>query len=298
MDTSNYKQTEFGLYVPAHIADKLQHLDMTTVALYEAHLKNAGKAESTIQKYTRFAMLFTIFLGDHFLSVSYVRAWLDIMKKTHHIKTVNIAVSALNGLFKYLGRLDCVVDQFPYQEPQYLDDDRYLEKKDLDKLLAVADDRMKTMILTFSGTGIRVSELRFFTVESVRTSRVTVDNKGKTRVVFIDPVTRTVILDYCEKHGINSGIIFHNRVGAALNRTYIWRCLKKLAEKAGVTLSKVFPHNLRHLFAVERFSIDKDIEALRLDMGHSMIATTQRYLKETSGKHFERVMERGRGIAI
>ena len=293
MDMTNFKQTSFGLYVPAHIADQIHRLDMSTVACYERHLRNSGKATATVEKYSRSIRLFVIFLGDHYLSISYVRAWLERMKKTYHITTVNNAVSALNGLFKWLGRLDCIVGFFPYQEPQYRDDNRNLEKSDLDQLVAAADDRMKTLLLTFLGTGIRVSELRFFTVENVRERRVIVDNKGKTRTVFLDPATKTIILDYCERNGITKGVIFRNRLGAALSRSYIWRSLKKLAEKAGVMLSKVFPHNLRHLFAVERYKVDKDIEGLRLDMGHSLIATTQRYLKETVGRHFERVMERG-----
>lgn len=293
MDTSNYKQTSFGLYVPAHIADQIQHLDMTTIALYESHLRNSGKAEATVEKYSRFIRLFIIFLGDHYLSVFYVRAWLERLKKTHHITTVNNAISALNGLFKWLGRLDCVVGFYPYQEPQYRDDNRNLEKSDFNLLLNVADDRMKTILLTFFGTGIRVSELQFFTVESVRTGRVTIDNKGKTRIVFLDPGTKTVILNYCEKRGITKGVIFRNRRGTALSRSYIWRAMKTLAMKAGVALSKVFPHNLRHLFAVERYRADKDIDGLRLDMGHSLIATTQRYLKESVRRHFERVTKRG-----
>ena len=101
-----------------------------------------------------------------------------------------------------------------------------------------------------------------------------------------------MILNYCEVEGISSGVIFHSRRGAALSRSYIWRAMKELAKKAGVALSKVFPHNLRHLFAVERYKVDKDLECLRLDLGHSMIATTQRYLKETVSKHFERIMQR------
>ncbi len=289
MDTTNYKKTSCGLYVPAHIAEQINHLDMSTVACYESHLRNSGKASSTIEKYSRFIRLFVLFLGDHYLSVTYVRAWLDALKKTRHINTVNNAISALNGLFKWLGRADCTISFFPYQEPQYREDDRDLDEGDFARLLSAADSRMKAILLTFHGTGIRVSELRFFTVEAVRSGHVIVGNKGKVRTVFLDSGTKTVLLNYCEKRGVKSGVIFRNRVGAALSRSYIWRAMKKLAEKAGVELSKVFPHNIRHLFAVERYKAEKDIEGLRLDLGHSLIATTQRYLKETASKHFERV---------
>ena len=291
-DTANYKLTSFGLYVPAHIAEQLQHLDMTTLAIYETHLKNSGKAEATVDKYSRSIQHFIIFLGNHCLSIRYVRAWLENLKKTHHVNTVNNAISAPNGLFKWLGRPDCIVSFYPYQEPQYREDRRNLEKADFNRMMDAADTRMKTMLLTFFGTGIRVSELRFFTVEAVKAGQVIVDNKGKTRIVFLESETRTVILNFCEKKGIASGLIFRNRLGQALSRSYIWRAMKKLAKKAGVELSKVFPHNLRHLFAVERYKVDKDIEGLRLDLGHSLIATTQRYLKGTVSKHFERVMKR------
>ena len=239
----------------------------------------------------------TLFLGDHYLSVNYVRAWLESMKKNRHVSTVNGAISALNGFFKWLGRADCVVSFYPHQEPQYREDSRSLDKGDFNCLLTAADGRMKTILLTFYGTGVRVSELRFFTVEAVKTGAVTVDNKGKVRTVFLEPGTKTLLLDYCEKQGIQSEVIFRNRLGAALSRSYIWRSMKKLAKKAGVLLSKVFPHNLRHLFAVERYKADRDLECLRLDMGHSLIATTQRYLKETVQAHYQKVLQRAAALA-
>ena len=179
-DTTNYRKTSFGLYVPAYIADQLDSLDMRTVTLYESHLRNSGKADATVEKYIRFIRLFVLFLGDHCLSISYVWAWLESMKKSHHVNTVNNAISALNGLFRWLGRSDCIVSFFPYQEPQYREDKRNLEKADFDRMLDAADVRMKTILLTFFGTGIRVSELQFFTVEAVKGGHVIVNNKGKT----------------------------------------------------------------------------------------------------------------------
>lgn len=297
-DTANYKLTSFGLYVPVHIAEQLQHLDMTTLALYETHLRNSGKAEATIDKYSRFIQHFIIFLGNHCLSVNYVRAWLENLKKTHHVNTVNNAVSALNGLFKWMDRPDCTVSFFPYQEPQYREDTRNLEITDFERMLDVADSRMRAILLTFFGTGIRVSELQYFTVEAVKTGRIIVENKGKTRLVFLDLRTKTALLNFCEEKGVTSGVIFHNRIGNALSRSYLWRAMKNLARKANVELSKVFPHNLRHLFAVERYKADRDINGLRLDLGHSQVITTQRYLKETVSKHLERVLRRDAEAAI
>ena len=159
-DTANYTMTGFGLYVPSYLAEQLQHLDLTTLALYESHLRNSGKAAATIEKYTRFIQRFILSLGDHYLLIALVRAWLESMKKTKHINTVNNAVSALNGFFKWLGRADCVVSFFPYQEPQFREDRRNLEKADFDRMLDKADVRMRAILLTFYGTGIRVSELQ------------------------------------------------------------------------------------------------------------------------------------------
>ncbi len=290
-DTTNYKKTNFGLYIPTYVAEEFDHLDLNIVTYYKSHLRNTGKANATIEKYTRFVEHFVLFLGDRYLSVSQVRTWLESMKENRHINTVNNAISALNGFFKWLGRQDCVVSFFPHQEPQYLEDDRSLEKKDFDRLLHTADTRMKNILLTFFHTGIRVSELQYFTVESVREGCITVNNKGKTRTVFVDPVIKDLLLRYCDRRDIRSGVIFRNCLGNALSRSFIWRSMKKLAKEAGVKLSKVFPHNLRHLFAVERYKADKDIESLRLDLGHSLIATTQRYLKETVGAHFRKLTD-------
>lgn len=292
MNGSDYTQLDCGLYVPSHIAETMQRVDMTAVSAYEHRLRSQGKAAATVEKYVRFIRDFVYSLGDHYLSVEHVRAWLEGMKKTRHVNTVNNAISALNGFFKWLRRDDCRVSFYPHQEPPYREDDRNLDKADFDRLLRVADERMKTILLTFYGTGIRVSELRYFTAEGVRSGRITVDNKGKVRTVFLDPSTKTILLDYCEKRKIKSGVIFRNRLGAALSRSYIWRSMKQAAKKAGVELKKVFPHNLRHLFAVERYKADRDIETLRLDMGHSLIATTQRYLKETVSAHFAKILRR------
>ena len=126
----------------------------------------------------------------------------------------------------------------------------------------------------------------------MKTGQVIVDNKGKVRTVFLDPDTRRMLLGYCKEAGIWGGPIFRNRRGQALSRSYLWRAMKELARKAGVALRKVFPHNLRHLFALERYRADHDIESLRLDMGHSLISTTQRYLKETVSQHFRRIQRR------
>ena len=291
-EAASYCRLDSGLLVPSQVAERLQRIDLATVTRYAGHLRNAGKAPATVQKYCHDLRAFAIFMGRRYLSVSLVREWLEDQKKARHINTVNSAISALNGLFRWMNRPDCFVSFFRRQEPPYRSDERDLNAREFLRLVDAADGRMRALALTLRGTGIRVSELRFFTVEAVRGGVVNVDNKGKARTVFLDPKTKTLLLRYCEKRGIRSGVIFRNSFGAALSRTFIWRSFKKLAVKAGMEPSKVFPHNLRHLFAVEQYKIDHDIEALRLDMGHTLISTTQRYLKETASAHFLKLTQR------
>ena len=295
---SNYKQIECGLFVPAEIADVQRHVDFSLIGRYERVLKNKGRSLATIQKYIHDIQSFVAYLGERPLSIGYVREWLEGQKQMRHINTVNNAISALNGFFRWLGRTDCQCEFYRSQEPQYREDNRDLSISEFQRLLDVADQRMKAIALTIKGTGIRVSELQFFTVEAVKSSVVSVDNKGKVRKVFLDPSTKQIILNYCERNNIQSGVVFRNTLGNALSRSFIWRSLKKFALKAGIMLSKVFPHNLRHLFAVERYKIDHDIEALRLDMGHTLVSTTQKYLKETMNTHFNKLLKRAEDIKI
>ena len=291
-EAGGYKRLASGIYVPSHVSPPGDGLDLAAAEAYRRYLQGRGRSAATVEKYMLHIQRFLSWLGDRYLSVSRVREWLEEMKRTWSINTVNSAISALNGLFRWLGRTDCTVSFFPRQEPPYREDDRNLELKDLHRLLTVANRRMGAILRTFYATGIRVSELKFFTVEAVKTGQVIVDNKGKVRTVFLDPDTRRMLLGYCKEAGIWGGPIFRNRRGQALSRSYLWRAMKELARKAGVALRKVFPHNLRHLFALERYRADHDIESLRLDMGHSLISTTQRYLKETVSQHFRRIQRR------
>ena len=286
---AGYKRLGCGLFVPGEVADEHRRLDPYMAGRYAAVLKNEGKAPATVQKYMHDIRSFVHYLGDRTLSISVIREWLEVQKRSRHVNTVNNAISALNGFFRWLNRTDCRCAFFRTQKPQYRDDSRDLSRNDFDRLADAADSRMRAVLLTLKGTGIRVSELKFFTVEAVMSGMVTVDNKGKVRTVFIDPATKTVILNYCERHGIRKGVVFRNSMGLALSRTFIWRSLKALARRAGVELSKVFPHNLRHLFARVFYGKEKDIAKLADILGHSSIDTTRIYIISTGAEHRRRM---------
>lgn len=293
MDTT-YKQLSSGLLVPGYIEEETSRIDPGLIGAYIRHLRRDTElAASTIEKYSHDIGAFSAWLGESILSKHKVKRWTEEKLRESRASTVNIAISALNGFFRWLSRDDCLMKFYRVQESPYREDERNLTEEEYRRLLDSADGRMKALLTAFRGTGIRVSELKFFTAEGVREGRITVRNKGKIREVFLDPNTRRALLDYCSREGIESGVIFRNRQGGALHRNSIWQSMKRLAKKAGVALTKVFPHNLRHLFAVERYRTDKDIEGLRLDMGHSLIATTQRYLRRTLTEHWERIRADG-----
>lgn len=294
-----FRQLPCGLYIPASAyqnpkSEADRGFDPGIIAEYKEYLRLSGRAESTIEKYIRDIRTFAGWLGELNSTSIRVREWAEQQLQVRRASTVNCALAALNGFFKWLGRQDCVVGFFKVQETPYLDDSRCLTESEFNRMKERADQRMRAILLTFRATGIRVSELKFFTVEAVRAGRITVRNKGKIRDVFIDEATQQMLLEYCDKAGIESGIVFRGRDGGPISRNAIWRNMKVLAKKVGIAVSKVFPHNLRHLFAVERYRAEPDIEALRLDMGHSVITTTQRYLKSTLSDHWERVKGRDR----
>ena len=151
------------------------------------------------------------------------------------------------------------------------------------------NERLNLILQTICGTGIRVSELQYITVEAVKCSEAVVSLKGKTRSVFIVKELQKKLLRYAAEQKIHSGCIFITRTGKPISRTNIWREMKGLCEQAGVNPQKVFPHNLRHLFARIFYGIEKDIAKLADILGHSSINTTRIYIISTGDEHRKRM---------
>ena len=163
------------------------------------------------------------------------------------------------------------------------------------RLLAASkkNEQLNLVIQTICGTGIRVSELRYFTVEAIQRGEVTVDCKSKTRTILVPGKLKNILMNYAKKHGISTGAIFVTRTGRPLNRSNIWAAMKKLCEAAGVKPSKVFPHNLRKLFARTFYGIEKDIAKLADILGHSSINTTRIYIMTTGIEHRRKIEQLG-----
>ena len=177
----------------------------------------------------------------------------------------------------------------------YCAEDKELTKAEYLRLLQVSkkNEQLNLVIQTICGTGIRVSELQYFTVEAVRYGEVTVDCKNKTRTILVPGKLKNLLLNYAKRHGITAGAIFVTRTGKSLNRSNIWAAMKKLCEAAGVKTSKVFPHNLRKLFARTFYGIEKDIAKLADILGHSSINTTRIYIMTTGFEHRRKIERLG-----
>ena len=203
-------------------------------------------------------------------------------------------LASLNSPFTFLGWVDVKVKSIKLQRQIYCPEEKELTKAEYMRLVNTAkqkgNERLNLLIQTICGTGIRVSELQYITVEAVKCGEATVTLKGKTRTVFIVKELKQKLLRYAAEQKISSGAIFITRSGKPMSRTNIWRELKSLCEQAGVNPQKVFPHNLRHLFARTFYGIEKDIAKLADILGHSSINTTRIYIV-TSGDEHRKKME-------
>lgn len=258
---------------------------------YEAYLESEERSAATVEKYVRNAGRFIIWLGERELSKELVVEYKATLEGA--VATVNGAISAVNSLLAFLGKSECRVKQLRVQRQTYRSEDKELTKEELHRLIRTAegmgDYRLARAIETIAATGIRVSELRYFTVEALREREVVITNKGKTRTVMLTKDLAVKLTKYAKENGIRRGEIFVTRSGRSLARTQLWAEMKALCKRAGVEETKVFPHNLRHLFAVVYYRLHKDIAKLADLLGHSNINTTRIYLIETGKEHLRQL---------
>lgn len=264
---------------------------------FRKYLVRAEKSSATVEKYTREARRFAYWLERREADGETARLYREELVQERSAAGVNGAVAALNGLFDFMGRPECRLRAVRVQRKIFRDEGRELTEREYRRLLAAARGRKSERLLlvmeAICATGIRVSELRSFTVEAVRAGRAEVVNKGKCRVVFLPGKLRKELLRYAKARGVSTGPVFVTRSGRPLDRSNIWSDMKGLCREAGVEKSKVFPHNLRHLFARTFYGLEKDIVRLADLLGHSSINTTRIYTMETGETH-RRQLERMR----
>lgn len=251
------------------------------------------KAQATLEKYMRDVHHFVGFANERLLDKALILEYKSYLEQEYAIRSANSMLAALNALLRFAGWHDLCVKQFKVQKDAYCSEEKELTKAEYTSLIRAAEskknERLSLVVQTICGTGIRVSELQCITVEAARKGEAIVSCKGKTRKIFIVVALRKKLLRYAAGQGIQSGIIFVTKTGKPLNRSNIWREMKALCEDAGVSPEKVFPHNLRHLFARTFYSIEKDIAKLADILGHSNINTTRIYIMTTGAEHRRRM---------
>ena len=214
---------------------------------------------------------------------------------SHAPATVNSILAAVNGFFRFMGWKDIAVKLLKIQKALFCDERRELTRAEYARLVSAAqkvgNERLSLVMQTICDTGIRVSELRFITVEAVTTGRAELCNKGKRRTVFLPGRLRRLLRKYLQKQKKTAGAVFTTRTGRPLDRSNIWRDMKALCESADVEPGKVFPLNLRHLFARTYYSLEKDLSRMADILGHSSVNTTRIYTVESGGVH-QRQLER------
>ena len=263
---------------------------------FHQYLIREEKSTATVEKYLRDVRAFAVYVGEKSITKEVVMAWKnDLQVNEYAVRSINSMLASLNSLLDFLGWTDCKVKALKQQKQVYCAEEKELTKAEYMRLLEAAKNRpqLRLVMETICGTGIRVSELRFFTVEAVQQGEVIVNCKGKSRTILIPGKLRKLLLDYARKEKIRSGVIFITRNGKPLNRSCIWAQMKALCEEAGVNSSKVFPHNLRKLFARTFYGIEKDIAKLADILGHSSIDTTRIYIMTTGTEHRRKIERLG-----
>ena len=253
-------------------------------------LKAEEKSQNTIEKYARDVATFIKFLGkDNITKEKVIEYKSKLITDDYAVRSINSMLASINSLFNFLGWHELKVKSIKLQRQIYCPEEKELTKAEYLRLVNTAkqkgNERLCLLIQTICSTGIRVSELPYITVEAVRHGAAVVSLKGKTRSVFIVRELQKKLLHYAAEHKITSGAIFVTRNGKPMSRTNIWREMKKLCDEAGVSTRKVFPHNLRHLFARTFYGIEKDIAKLADILGHSNINTTRIYIISTGDEH-------------
>ena len=258
------------------------------------YLRREEKSENTVKKYLRDVRAFAAYLnGAEVTKETVITFKSKLLGESYSVRSINSMLASLNGLFSFLGWEDCRVKSVKLQRQIYCPEEKELTKAEYMRLVDTAkqkgNERLNLILQTICGTGIRVSELQYITVEAVKNREATVALKGKTRSVFLVKELRKKLIRYAAKQNIQSGAVFITRTGKPMNRTNIWREMKGLCKQAGVNPKKVFPHNLRHLFARTFYGIEKDIAKLADILGHSSINTTRIYIISTGSEHRRRM---------
>lgn len=266
------------------------------IGRFAAHLRREERAEETIGKYLRAVRAFRAWSGEKEITKDCLAAWKESLRRAGKAAvTINGMLAAVHSILAMLGWEDCRVRYLKVQRRLFRDASRELRREEFGRLVTAVriagNERLSLLLEAICATGVRVSEVRFLTAEALRRGRAEVTLKGKVRTILLPEKLIRKLDEYCQKEKISSGEIFVTSSGVGMSRGQIWGEMKGLCGAAGVAAEKVFPHNLRHLFARAYYGLCGDIVQLADVLGHSSIETTRIYLMTTGTEHIRR-MER------
>lgn len=265
---------------------------------FQCYLYEEEKSDNTVEKYMRDLLAFYQWLGEKKqIEKKVVIEYKEKICEKYAPRSVNSMLSSLNAFFLFIGRHDLKVKTLKIQKQIFADSEKELTKPEYRKLLNTAqelkDDRLYYLMQTIGSTGIRISELKFVTCEAVCSGKVLIQCKGKLRIVFLPKQLCKMLKQYIKVQKIKKGPVFVTKHGNPLNRSNVWKMLKKICAIAGVSENKVFPHNFRHLFARTFYAVQKDIVRLADLLGHSNVNTTRIYTMETGVIHCRQIQKLG-----
>lgn len=268
---------------------------------YERYLRREERSNGTIEKYLRDVKQFVRWIesknegktlrGDEETKEKAAEWKLSLLEAGYRPVTVNSMVAAVNSFFRFMGWMDCKIRFLRVQKQNFRQKNRELTRDDYEKLLLAAERRGKTQLRllmeTICSTGIRVSEVKYVTIEAAKTGRAEIIMKGKIRVILLPGKLCKKLLKFAQKEKITTGEIFLTGSGKSLSRKQIWASMKELCKDADVEASRVFPHNLRHLFARTFYRVCRDLTRLADMLGHSSLDTTRIYLTTTEAEQIK-----------
>ena len=263
---------------------------------YRNYLYHEEKSEATIEKYLRDINTFSRYAEGQEITKELIISYKKkLMEKNYAVCSINSMLASINSFLKFCGWTECKIKNIRQQHQTYCPEEKELTRAEYLRLIESAKNqpRLSLLLKTICGTGIRVSELKYFTVEAVKKGEIIISCKSKTRTILIPGKLQKMLLQYAKRDGIENGPVFISRNGNPLNRSNIWAQMKKLCDKAKVNPKKVFPHNLRKLFARTFYGLEKDIAKLADILGHSSIETTRIYIMTTGFEHRKKIEKLG-----
>jgi integrase/recombinase XerD len=276
------------------MAQKIKkNINLPLIEKFTIYLREQEKSRSTIERYKHNLIMLHKFLNNEYVTKNKLIEWKEYLVKNYTPASVNAMLASLNTFLSFVGWLEYKVKPLKIQKNLFCKEEKELTKEEYLRLISAAEKvenrRLSLVIQSICATGIRVSELSFITVEAVKKGRAVVNCKAKTRTIFLPEKLRHTLAQYISEQKRTSGPVFVTKTGKALNRSNIWRDMKNLCESANVNPEKVFPHNLRHLFARTYYTLEKDLFRLADILGHSNVNTTRIYTMESGAVHAKQI---------